>query len=394
MTHTTTPKIITREEHCISRANISPSALKVLYGLKEGGFSAYLVGGSVRDLLLNHRPKDFDVATNAHPEQIKHLFRQCILIGRRFRLAHIHFGREIIEVATFRADHSKAEQEHEARLVGHLIVRDNVYGTIDEDAIRRDFTINALYYNIENFSVVSYCNGWEDIKNKQIRMIGDPAQRYREDPARMLRAIRFAAKLDFSIEKNTETPLYEMGDLIRQISPPRLFDETLKLFLKGHAVNTFDLLLKYGLFKELFPSTKPNQKLIQFAMRNSDKRIAEGKTLTPSFILAVLLWQPFLTAFKTSSIEEAISSTLKKQIQLMTIPKRLTMAVEEIWRLQFRMKKHQKRSIAKISTHPRFRAAYDFLVLRAESGEPVQTTADWWLKFYDAERIIEPQDKV
>lgn len=392
MTKTTTPKIIPREEHSLSRANISPNALKVLYGLKEGGYSAYLVGGSVRDLLLGHHPKDFDVATDAHPEQIKHLFRRCILIGRRFRLAHIHFGREIIEVATFRADHSKAEQEHEARLVGHLIVRDNVYGTIDEDAIRRDFTINSLYYNIENFSVVSYCNGWEDLKNKQIKMIGDPTQRYREDPARMLRAIRFAAKLDFTIEKTTEAPLYEMGDLIRQISPPRLFDETLKLFLKGHAEKTFGLLLKYNLFQQLFPSTHPTQKLLHLAMRNSDQRINEGKSLTPSFILAVLLWEPFLKALKNSSIDEAINITLKKQIQLMTIPKRFTAAVEEMWRLQFRMKKRHRRSVHKIAAHPRFRAAYDFLRLRSESGENVRTTADWWLKFYDGEGSIEPQD--
>jgi len=390
MTRTTTPQIIPRESHSISRDDISPSALRVLYGLKDAGFSAYLVGGSVRDLLLGHHPKDFDVATNAHPEQIKPLFRRCILIGRRFRLAHVYFGRDIIEVATFRADHSKAEQEHEARLIGHLIVRDNVYGTIDEDAIRRDFTINSLYYNIEDFSVISYCGGWEDLKNKQIRMIGDPLQRYQEDPARMLRAIRFAAKLDFSIEKETEKPLYDMGHLIHQIAPPRLFDETLKLFLKGHAEKTFNLLLKYGLFEQLFPSTNPKQKFLQIAMKNSDKRIGDGKTLTPSFILAVVLWQPFLDALNNSSIEDALHSVLKKQIQLMTIPKRFTMAVEEIWRLQFRMKKHQRRSVHKIATHPRFRAAYDFLLLRGESGENIKTTADWWLKFYDAERSIEP----
>ncbi|HEV2614807.1 MAG TPA: polynucleotide adenylyltransferase PcnB [Gammaproteobacteria bacterium] len=394
MTRTTTPQIIPREAHTISRDDISPNALRVLYGLKDGGFSAYLVGGSVRDLLLGHHPKDFDVATNAHPEQIKPLFRRCILIGRRFRLAHVQFGREIIEVATFRADHSKAEQEHEARLVGNLIVRDNVYGTIDEDAIRRDFTINSLYYNIQDFSVVSYCNGWEDLKNKQIRMIGDPVQRYQEDPARMLRAIRFAAKLDFNIEKETEKPLYEMGNLIHQIAPPRLFDETLKLFLKGHAENTFNLLLKYNLFSELFPQTDPKQKLLQLAMQNSDKRINEGKSLTPSFIIAVLLWQPFLDAVKNSSIDDAIHTVLKKQIQLMTIPKRFTLAVEDMWRLQFRMKKRHRRTVQKVATHPRFRAAYDFLLLRAESGEDVRTTADWWLKFYNTERSIKPQDEV
>lgn len=389
MTKTTTQTVIPREEHSISRDNIHPNALKVLYGLKDGGFSAYLVGGSVRDLLLGHHPKDFDVATNAHPEQIKRLFRRCILIGRRFRLAHVYIGRDIIEVATFRADHSKAAQEQDARLVGNLIVRDNVYGTIDEDAVRRDFTINSLYYNIENFTVISYCGGWEDLQKRQIKMIGDPVQRYQEDPARLLRAIRFAAKLNFKIEKETEMPLFTMGHLIHQISPPRLFDEIIKLFLKGHAEAVFDLLLKYDLFKELFPQTNQKHPLLKLAMRNSDKRIQEGKTLTPSFILAVLLWEPFLDALKYMSMDDAIRSTIKKQTQLMTIPKRFTLAVEEMWKLQFKMKKCHRRSIAKVSHHPRFRAAYDFLLLRSQCGEDVQSILDWWLKFYETERTIE-----
>ncbi len=390
MTQTTIPHIIPSDIHKISREDISPNALNVLYGLKEAGFSAYLVGGSVRDLLVGHHPKDFDVVTNAHPEQIKPLFRRCILIGRRFRLAHVYMGKDIIEVATFRADHSKAEQEHDARQIGHLIVRDNVYGTIDEDSVRRDFTINSLYFNIADFSVVSYCGGWEDLQQKQIRIIGNPLHRYQEDPARLLRAIRFAAKLNFSIEKETEKPLYNMGTLIPQIAPPRLFDEMLKLFLKGHAVQTFELLLKYDLFKALFPSANSNDKMIKLAMKNSDARIQQGKTLTPSFILAVILWKPFLKTLEHHPIEDAVRITIKSQTQLMTIPRRFTLAVEEIWRLQLRMKKRSRRSAHKIAHHPRFRAAFDFLVLRAECGEDVKPQVDSWLKFYESERNITP----
>lgn len=390
MTKTTTPQIIPRETHRISRDDISPNALNVLYGLKEAGFSAYLVGGSVRDLLLGHHPKDFDIATNAHPEQIKPLFRRCILIGRRFRLAHVYMGRDIIEVATFRADHSKAAQEHDARQIGHLIVRDNVYGTIDEDAVRRDFTINSLYFNIEDFSVVSYCGGWEDIQKKHIRIIGNPQQRYQEDPARLLRAIRFAAKLNFTIEPESEKPLHHMGALIHQIAPPRLFDEMLKLFLKGHAAQTYELLLKYNLFTVLFPSADTDEKMIRLAMANSDTRIQQGKTLTPSFILAVILWKPFLEALKHHAFEDAARLTIKSQTQLMTIPKRFTLAAEEIWRLQLRMKKTQRRTAHKIASHPRFRAAFDFLHLRAESGESVKALVDHWLKFYESERSMAP----
>ena len=393
MTKTTTPHIVPREAHHISQDDISPNALRVLHGLREAGFSAYLVGGSVRDLLVGHHPKDFDIATNARPEQIKPLFRRCILIGRRFRLAHVYMGKDIIEVATFRADHSKAEQEHDARQIGHLIVRDNVYGTIEEDSIRRDFTINSLYFNIEDFSVVSYSGGWEDLQQKQIRIIGNPRQRYQEDPARLLRAIRFAAKLNFSIEKESEKPLYEMSSLITQIAPPRLFDEMLKLFLKGHAVQTFELLLKYDLFSTLFPLANPADKMIKLAMQNSDARIQQGKSLTPSFILAVILWKPFLNALEHHASEDAVRITIKSQTQLMTIPKRFTLAVEEIWRLQFRMKKRQRRSQHKIAQHPRFRAAYDFLILRAESGETeLKPLVESWLKFYEAERTINTQD--
>ena len=385
--------IIPHGKHCVSRSDISPSALRVLYRLEKAGFAAYLVGGGVRDLLVQHIPKDFDIATNAHPEEIKPLFPRCILIGRRFRLAHIHFGREIIEAATFRADHSKAEKEHEARKVGHLIVRDNVYGTIEEDALRRDFTINSLYYNIADRSIVDYCGGWNDIEQKVIRMIGDPIQRYQEDPGRLLRAVRFAAKLNFKIEPHTEKPLYEMGYLIHQIAPPRLFDEILKLFLTGSAEKVFTLLLKYGLFQELFPATAahishdkshPVLKFLKQAMKNSDKRIQENKTLNPSFIFAVLLWHPYLDRLKTEDPETAFTKTLKQHTHIMTVPKRLFGAIDEIWFLQRKLEKMNPHpnAISKITTHPRFRAAYDFLCLRAHSGEKLETCVEFWEKYY------------
>jgi len=396
------PLIIPRAEHNITRDNISPNALKVLYRLKDAGFSAYLVGGGVRDLLLNISPKDFDIATNALPEEIKNLFRNCILIGRRFRLAHIRFGQEIIEVATFRADHSKATGE-EARSVGGLILRDNVYGTIEEDAIRRDFTINALYYNIADFSVVDYCGGLKDLKKKQLKMIGDPLQRYQEDPVRLLRVIRFAAKLGFKIEKKTADAIREAAYLLHQTAPARLFDEMIKLFLKGHAQKTYELLKSYDIFKEIFPVSAyvlahpdqyPVEKLFHTAMKNSDLRIAEYKSLNPAFILAVFLWYPFLIERErakhhglsdTMATQEAINRTLKEQQHIVQITKRFAGIIEEIWRFQFRLERRYWRAIPKLLAYPRFRAAYDFLLLRAEAGETIGEIADWWTKIYHAD---------
>lgn len=394
-------KNIPRNKHIISRSNISPFALKVLYRLKDAGFAAYLVGGGVRDLLLGKTPKDFDIATEARPEQIKQLFRNCILIGRRFRLAHIKFGRDIIEVATFRGEHHQSTHQEEAKSVNGMLIRDNVYGSMEEDAWRRDFTINALYYSIADFSVIDYCGGMADLKKGVIRIIGDPSQRYQEDPVRLLRAIRFAGKLNFEIAKETAEPLSKMGSLLSQVSPARLFEEILKLFLTGCAAPVFDLLEQHGLFKQLFPSTDvclnhnaqyPAAKFLKIAMQNSDKRLHEGKTITPVFLLAALLWYPLLTKMelevKTSfselaALDTAIRQTLKDQSQLTTIPKRLAAGMQDIWHLQFRFRKRQKRYISKALSHPRFRAAYDFLLLRAEAGEDVVELAKWWTDYYE-----------
>jgi poly(A) polymerase len=402
------PTVYPRDSHCISRANISASALKVLYQLNKAGFESYLVGGSVRDLLLGKQPKDFDIATNAHPEQIKQIFRNCLLIGRRFRLAHIRYGREIIEVATFRADHSKALGD-EGHSIDGLIVRDNVYGSLEEDAWRRDFTVNSLYYNIADFSVIDYCKGMVDLQKRQIRIIGDPVQRYQEDPVRILRAIRFAAQFDFNIEKNTSLPIYEMNFLLHQISPARLFEEVLKLFLKGHALKTFQLILHYELFKVLFPSAAyclqhpqqyPVLPFIENAMRNSDERIAQEKTITPAFILAVLLWFPLLQEIEFEKhnflpngavIDNAIRKILYKQQQITTIPRRFSVSMVEIWRLQFRFYKRSRRNAFKIISQPRFRAAYDFLLLRAEAGEDLSLIVEWWTQFYEGNESTRKQ---
>ncbi|MGH8245885.1 MAG: polynucleotide adenylyltransferase PcnB, partial [Gammaproteobacteria bacterium] len=248
------PRIIPRDEHIISRDSISSNALKVLYRLKNAGYQSYLVGGSVRDLLLGREPKDFDVATDARPEQIRELFRNCRLIGRRFRLAHIHFGPEIVEVSTFRAPHHI--EDGEGHVVGGRIVRDNVYGTIDDDVWRRDFTANALFYNIEDFTVVDYVGGVDDIRAGVIRLIGDPVQRYTEDAVRLLRAVRFAAKLGFRIHPDSERPIPRLVHLLKDIPSARLFEEVLKLFLGGCAVQTFEQLRRYGLFEALFPQTE------------------------------------------------------------------------------------------------------------------------------------------
>ncbi|HET7922506.1 MAG TPA: polynucleotide adenylyltransferase PcnB, partial [Gammaproteobacteria bacterium] len=293
------PVLIPRAEHAISRANISESALKVLYRLKQAGHEPYLVGGGVRDLLLGREPKDFDVATDASPEQVQALFRNCRLIGRRFRLAHVHFGRDIVEVATFRAAH---EERHAlAQTENGRILRDNVYGTLEQDAFRRDFTVNALYYDIRDFSIVDYVDGMADLRAGQLRLIGDPDQRYREDPVRMLRAARFAAKLGFRLHADTERPIAALAPLLADIPPARLFEEILKLFLYGFGAQAFEVLRRLGLFAPLFPRTEAALRLeeegfphvfISRALASTDARVAQARPVTPAFLFAALLWEP------------------------------------------------------------------------------------------------------
>ena len=288
------PLIVPRSEHNISRANISENALKVLYRLKQAGYQAYLVGGGVRDLLLGREPKDFDVATDASPEEVKRVFRNCRLIGRRFRLAHVYFGREIVEVATFRSV-GEVIGKGERQTSNGMLVRDNVYGTIEEDALRRDFTVNALYYNIEDFSVLDYADGLKDLESGTLRLLGDPDVRYREDPVRMLRAVRFAAKLGFMLAPSCEEPLFTSGHLLESVPAARLFDEVVKLFMGGTSVQAFEKLRHYDLFARLFPETdealshEDQDFPVTFVLRgleNTDQRISVGKPVTPAFLFA------------------------------------------------------------------------------------------------------------
>nr|WP_242467477.1 polynucleotide adenylyltransferase PcnB [Thiocapsa imhoffii] len=394
--------IVPRPEHSISRANISENALKVLYRLRQESFQAHLVGGGVRDLLLGHEPKDFDVATDATPEQVRQVFRNCRLIGRRFRLAHVHFGREIIEVATFRGNAVPDGEETEQQDETGRILRDNTYGSIAEDALRRDFTVNALYYNIADFSLLDYADGLSDLRHGRLRLIGDPEQRYREDPVRMLRAVRFACKLGFTLDEGTEAPLFKLGHLLEDIAPARLFDESIKLFHSGYGLAAFEKLRQYGLFAQLFPATEAclaheqDGFPITFVSRglaNTDRRLAEGQSVTPAFLFAVLMWEPVRRRFEqlladgeiaSEAMFKAASEVSRRQQSLVSIPKRFSLPMREIWSLQPRFEQRDGKRPQRLLTHPRFRAAYDFLVLRAQAGEADLELADWWTRFQEA----------
>lgn len=397
-----TPTIIRRSEHNISRANISENAVKVLYRLHNAGFAALLVGGGVRDLLLGREPKDFDVATNARPEEVRAVFRNCRLIGRRFRLAHVHFGREIIEVATFRGV-QEADGPTNGTADNGMLLRDNVYGTIEEDALRRDFTVNALYYNIEDFTVIDYTQGLDDLEKGVLRLLGDPETRYREDPVRMLRAVRFSAKLGFRIDEACAAPLTRCASLLRSVPAARLFEEILKLFMSGTAVQAFEKLRHYNLFAELFPETdeclahQDQEYPITFVVRglhNTDLRIREGKPVTPAFLYAVLLWEPVrrLTNALVASgdapavaVQQAGAEVIERQISQTSIPRRFSLPMREIWQLQHRLDQRGGKRAKRLMTHPRFRAAYDFLLLRAEAGEADPELAEWWTTIQEAQ---------
>lgn len=403
-------KVIPRTDHNISRRDISPNALKVLYRLNDAGYQAFLVGGGVRDLLLNGQPKDFDVSTDATPEQTRDLFRQARVIGRRFKIAHVRFGREIIEVTTFRAHHDIETEVGEDEPRRHIrdldsahssagmILRDNVYGSINHDAVRRDFTVNALYYTTNGFFVLDFVNGLADIEARLIRMIGDPETRYREDPVRMLRAIRLAAKLNFQIEAATEAPINSLAPLLASVSPARLFDETVKFFSAGQAEATFDLLSKYKVANYLFGATlqhiadpeSAHSQLVRFALQSTDNRLAEGKSVTPAFLYAALLWPPLQERLATmegqrqppmAALHQAATEVISEQQAFTSIPKRFTAVMREIWELQSRMTPRNRRNVEAVFAHQRFRAAYDFLLLREEAEGITDGPGVWWTDF-------------
>ncbi|NIJ90944.1 poly(A) polymerase [Xanthomonas campestris] len=389
-----TLRVIPRDQHTISRKDISPNALRVLYRLRESGFGAYLVGGAVRDLLVGGHPKDFDVATSATPEEVKALFRNCRLIGRRFRLAHVVFGREIIEVATFRANVDDGSGDRE--LDNGRLVRDNVYGTIEDDAIRRDFTCNALYYAIEDFSVRDYCGGFEDVQARLMKLIGDPELRYQEDPVRMLRAVRLAAKLNFDIEASTAEPIPRLAGLLSEAAPARLFEEILKLFLSGHGVASFQGLERYGLLGVLFPESaaalKSNRSgalraMVLEGLRNTDARVANDEPVSPAFLFALLLWPAFcrtLMGLQAQGVQpedaqrRAADRVTLHQLERVALPRRFSLPMQEIWLLQTRFSSRQRKRVFRTLSHPRFRAAFDFLVLRQFASPDHAADVEFW----------------
>jgi poly(A) polymerase len=416
----------------------------VLYRLREGGFQAFLVGGCVRDLLLGIEPKDFDVATDALPEEVRKLFRNCRLIGRRFRLAHVFFGRETIEVATFRASSAPSqaeepvadldddeepleetveiieetaaeperagrrrdsfEQEADTRRAfdeSGRILRDNIYGNIDEDVWRRDFTANSLYYNIADFSLWDYVNGAQDIAARTLRLIGDPETRYREDPVRMLRAARFEAKLGFSLDPATAAPIAALADLLGGVPPARLFDETLKLFLTGHGARSYEVLRRRGLLAALLPTVDAYaaaypgnlvEQLLLQGLRNTDERVATDKPVTPTFLFALLLYGPVARIIEamppehwheTGAILDACDQALREAQSRVAIPRRFTLGVREMFALQPRLEHPRGRRALRVLEHPRFRAAYDLLLLRGQLGLASQERVDWWTRLQE-----------
>lgn len=398
---------VPRDHHRVSRKGISHNALKVLYRLQNSGHEAYLVGGCVRDLQLGLSPKDFDVATDATPEQVRKLFSNSRIIGRRFRIVHVTFGREIIEVTTFRGQSEEKHSDQKQSAEG-MLLRDNVYGSLEDDAKRRDFTINAMYYTPKDFSIQAYPQGMDDLEQRIIRIIGDAETRYREDPVRMLRAIRFAAKLDFQLAPDTDGPIRDLAPLLTHIAPARLFDELLKLLMSGHAVSTWKLLNDYELMEPLLPLTHqtlncveddyyPN--FIQFALRNTDKRINSGKPVTPAFLYAALLWPAVreqahhnvdMGSPEMPAWHKAMAQVLERQVKTIAIPKRFSIPMKEIWELQLRLPKRRAHRAEQLFTHPRFRAAYDFLLLREEAGEQLGGLGQWWTD-YQAKNVDQRQ---
>ncbi|AEW44440.1 poly(A) polymerase I [Serratia symbiotica str. 'Cinara cedri'] len=406
-THITNPITakISHIQRLISHKDISDNALKVLYRLNKSGYESYLVGGSVRDLLLGKKPKDFDITTNATPEQIRNLFRNCRLVGRRFRLAHIMFGPEIIEVATFRGHHeqnSQSDKNSSLLAQNGMLLRDNIFGSIEEDAQRRDFTINSLYYNVADFRLRDYVDGLRDLQQGVIRLIGNPETRYREDPVRMLRAVRFAANLNMQISDETAEPIPQLASLLYEIPPARLFDESIKLLLTGYGYPAYLKLCKYQLFQLLFPiiaryCTPDNTTLLEATLvqtlKNIDHHLQNSIKVTPAFLFASLLWRPLLKyaqelALKNSlsyyeAFTIAINDVLDEQCCVLAIPKRITTLIRDIWQLQLRLTRRKNKNVYKLMEHPQFSAAYDLLTIRAkvESNQETLHLAKWWGEF-------------
>ena len=405
------PVIVTSEYHSLSPKMISRDARKVVEVLQEAGYEAYVVGGAVRDLLLGLKAKDFDVATDAKPAEVKSLFRRSRIIGRRFQIVHVQFSREIIEVTTFRSNENKSNdnrKNHRQQTDSGMLTRDNVFGSLTDDASRRDLTINAMYYDPGDNSIHDFADGLGDIEKRIIRIMGDPATRFREDPVRMLRVVRFAAKLGFTIEPRTGKPMHKLAADLEHVSPPRLFDETLKLFMSGQGLASFWLLHEYGLFERIIPQVGGmmkdtnglTSKLIQQAFTNTDLRIRAEKRVTPAFIYAALLWpavQKLAAHYRDRgnsaayALSKASGEVIAKQISITAIPRRFTMPMREIWDLQLLLPRRGGHRAKRLAEHPRFRAAYDFVLLREQAGEELSGLGDWWTAYQDASEDMQEQ---
>lgn len=386
------------KKHQIDRKRLSNAAIKTIEGLQKAGFEAYIVGGAVRDLLLSRIPKDFDVATNATPEEVNRVFRRSRIIGRRFRLVHVLFGDETIEVSTFRGHHEAKGDAHTNE--SGRITRDNIFGSLEEDATRRDFTANALYYDPTSEEVLDFHQGFADIKAGVLRMIGKPETRYAEDPVRMLRVVRLSAKLGLKIDAATMAPIAKLADLLQDVPPSRLFDEMLKLFLSGHAIESVSALREQHLHHGLLPmldvvlEQPMGERFVMLALKNTDERILSGKSANPSFLFATLLWHEVLSAWDVykndgnppiPALHIAMTEVLASQAEKLAIHNRYTATMKEIWGMQPRFEQRAGKRPFGLLIHPRYRAGYDFLLLRCASGELPEELGTWWTAFAEAD---------
>jgi len=385
-----------QNNHSIDSSLICDGALKVITQLHKAGYKAYLVGGGVRDLLLELNPKDFDIATNATPENVRELFEHSRIIGRRFRIVHVYYDGGFVEVATFRAANT-ASVNNQGR-----IIADNTFGSIEEDAFRRDFTANALFYDAEKNQILDLVGGLKDVDARMLRVIGDPDLRFREDPVRMLRAVRLATKLQFQVDPSAKDAILRLGCLLSEVPSARLFDEMIKLFHGGFALETFQALREYDLFRHMFPLTEEVlddnagtfSDLVRLALENTDERIRSGKSVTPAFLYAVFLWGPMRKLSKQLELDglspqvahdASVKDTILSQLPYTSIPKRFSYSMRDIWNLQHRFYRRRGKQVYKLFEHDRFRAAYDFLCLRASSGEPVEELSEWWTEFQNVD---------
>lgn len=386
------PEIYHKSQHNIDPNHIDKNAKDVINFLKRSGYKAYIVGGGVRDLLLGKKPKDFDIATNATPEQIKKALPRSRIIGRRFKLVHYRKGREIIEVATFRTGGNKKA----AKSSKGLVLRDNTYGNIQDDAFRRDFKINALYLDIHSMEIIDYTGGYKDLENRKLSCIGDSKVRFREDPVRIIRAVRFMSSMELDCKDSLKSDIYGLANLLEEVPTARRYEEVLKLFFTGSAAKTFDKLVEYKVLKYLLPATsryleeeKSDKKIIQFiklALKNSDSRVSKDLPLTPAFLFSVLLWPSVVkrigevqsSKIKIPLLRKAADKAIREQNSHCFIPNRVESMIKDIWEFQIKLLKVKSPKITSLISHKRFRASYDFLILREQSGVNLNGCGKWW----------------